>query len=180
MKTTTACALALVLLASAGIASADDGHDACLVGTWVQTGGGPGEWMQQRMPAQQVQVQQPRGVMTLAGDGRYSASATHIGIDAIQRDPAGFHASLRAEAQGAGRWSTRDRQLMLDVESGRFTTSNDAITQAAERLRARHSQASQRGRVFYGCRGDHLTTRTEVRPGDTFPTHFIRVAADAR
>ena len=183
-KTSAALCTALALSIAIGSASANDpstaAHDACVAGTWVQTGGGPGEWMQQHMPKQQAQVtfHQPRGVMVLETDGRYSAHATELGVDAIDQDPAGFRQSLRAQASASGRWSTRERTLLLEAETSQFTSSNDAITQAAERLRARHSQGAQRGRVFYGCRGNHLTTRTEIRPGETFPTHFVRVRAD--
>lgn len=178
-KTMASCMLSLLFASGTALANGP-GNDPCVIGTWVQSGGGPGEWMQQRMPERQVhmQFQQPRGVMTLERDGRYTASATNLGVDAIQDDPNGFRASLRAEASAAGRWSTRDRQLVLEASQSSFTASDDAVTQAAARLRARHTASGQSGRVFYGCRGDHLTTRTEVRPGESFPTHFVKVRGD--
>lgn len=175
---------AATLLGAAGVARADvttdAAHDACVVGTWVQAGGGPGEWMQRRLPAQQLPItaQPPRGVMVLQRDGRYAASATELAVDAIQQDPGGFQARLRAQAAATGRWSTRDRQLLLEAGEGTFVSNDEAVNRAASRLRARHAASGQRGRMFYGCRGDHLTTHTEVRPGEGFPTHFVRVRGD--
>lgn len=181
-KITTLCiAFALSFAAAhAGASDPSPTQDTCLIGTWVQTGGGPGEWMKERMPNQQLPVtlQQGQGVMVLQPDGRYTASITNLGVEAIHKDPAGFRQSLSAQASAAGRWSASNRRLSMEAETANFTASNDAVTQAAERLRARHSQSGQRGRVFYGCRGNHLTTRTEVRPGETFPTHYQRVRGD--
>ena len=179
-RKTLSTALALALSCMAGAALANDpagGRDACVVGTWVQTGGGPGEWMKARMPNQQVPVsfEQGRSVMVLHGDGRYTASVTDLAVEAIHKDPAGFRQRLRAHASAAGRWSTGERQLRMEADAMDFGASNDAVAQAAQRLRDKHARSPQRGRVFYGCQDDHLTTRTEVRPGETFPTHFVKV-----
>ncbi len=178
-KTMASCMLSLLFASGTALANGP-GNDPCVIGTWVQTGGGAGEWMQQRMPNQQVNMsfQQGRGVMVLQGDGRYTANVTDLAVEAIHNDPAGFRQSLRAEASSAGHWSTRDRQLVLEASQSSFIASDDAITQTAARLRERHAASGQRGRTFYGCRGDHLTTRTEVRPGESFPTHFVKVRGD--
>jgi hypothetical protein len=176
--TTAVLALALPFAAPAALANEPvAGRDACVVGTWVQTGGGPGEWMKARMPNQQVQMsfEQGRSVMVLQGDGRYTAQVTDLAVEAIHKDPAGFRQRMRAQVGAAGHWSTRNRQLLMEAEAVDFTASNDAVAQAAQRLRDRHARSPQRGRVFYGCQDDHLTTRTEVRPGETFPTHFVKV-----
>lgn len=182
-KTTTAACVAFALSLAAVNAAASDpsaAQDACLIGTWVQTGGGPGEWMQAKMPNQQLKVafQQGRGVMVLQGDGRYTADVTDLAVDAIHSDPAGFRQSMRAQVSAAGRWSTHGQQLRMDAEATNFSASSDAVAQAAARLRDRHARSPHRGRMFYGCRGNHLTTRTEVRPGETFPTHYERVRGD--
>lgn len=178
-KMTRACIALVLSLASTQVLASDPAtdRDACLVGTWIQTGGGVGEWMQQRMPNQQAKISfdQGRGVMVLQADGRYTANVTGLAVEAIHNDPAGFRQSLRAQASAAGQWSTRDRQLVLDVERSHLGTSDDAITQAAERLRAKRNQGGGQGRVFYGCRGDHLSTQTEIRAGERFPTHYQRL-----
>ena len=159
----------------------EPGHDPCLVGTWVQGAGGAAEWMRKRMPQQQqlqMDMQQPNGVLVLQADGRYSANATQLGLDAIQKDPAGFRASLRAEASSSGRWSSGSKQLRLEADQATFTSSSEEVAQAAARLRDR--QAARRGRVFYACAGNHMSTETEIRPGETFPTRYVRVRDHGR
>lgn len=176
----TIAVLALAISCAADTTLANDpagGRDACVVGTWVQTGGGPGEWMKARMPNQQAPLsfEQGRAVMVLQRDGRYTTQVTDLAVETITKDPAAFRQRIRAQVGAAGHWSTRDRQLLMDAEAVDFSASNAAVAQAAQRLRERHARSPQRGRVFYGCKDDRLTTRTEVRPGETFPTHFVKV-----
>lgn len=94
---TAAIAVALVVFASASAAHAgcttSPAVDACLVGTWKQTGGGAAEWMRQNLKMAQVGAVASNGMLTFNADGTFSTSK----LDA------------KAEARGQGRADSCDR-----------------------------------------------------------------------
>jgi hypothetical protein len=68
-----ALAFAPIGAAQAGC-TASPAVDACLVGTWKQTGGGAAEWMRQNLKMAQVGAVASNGTLTFNADGTFSTS----------------------------------------------------------------------------------------------------------
>ncbi|MHA3913515.1 hypothetical protein [Halovulum sp. GXIMD14793] len=89
--------------------------DACVVGTWEMTGGGPIEWMKRQginIPASNPGTR----IMHLADDGTYYTNpfGTSITVQAGDEVSYGEGSALPA----AGRWSIADGKLAICQDSG--------------------------------------------------------------
>src|SRR4051794_11557677 len=85
-----ACCAILASVAGAHRVRADctssQATDACLVGTWTQTGGGAAEWMRQNMKMAQVSAVAGNGTLTFNGDGTFSTSKVDTKAEVTAKD----------------------------------------------------------------------------------------------
>lgn len=106
-----ALAFAPIGAAQAGC-TASPAVDACLVGTWKQTGGGAAEWMRQNLKMAQVGAVASNGTLTFNADGTFSTSKVDAKAEVGAKD-APMHATGQMSGQASGQWSASGGALTL-------------------------------------------------------------------
>ena len=86
--------------------------DACLIGTWEQSGGGPIAWMQREVKGVEIPRGERRNVVEVfRADGTYWTGK--LSADLAFATPDGSEGDGEAQAQTAGRWSAEAGALNL-------------------------------------------------------------------
>lgn len=99
-----------------------DAIDACVVGRWQETGGGPIEWMEKVMQRPKVVEGERRNVVIVYdSDGTFATAPVAADLTTIAETNDG---DVRGEGhavwQTAGRWSAEEGQLNRCVDRSRF------------------------------------------------------------
>ncbi len=146
-------------------------RDACLVGEWQMTGGGPVEWMRSRgVPGA---YSTSNATVTFRRDGTYLTGVLEGAVGAEQRGVS-THGGMAAQA--GGRWSARGGVLSMcndmQANSGRIITSGPDATVRTDfgSLPTRSSQ------VRYVCSEGALSTEMDMpRGAGTMSTQYSRI-----
>lgn len=86
--------------------------DACLIGTWEQSGGGPIEWMQRELEGVEIPRGERRNVVEVyRTDGTYLKG--NLSADLALATLDGSEGDGQVNAQTSGRWSARGGSLNL-------------------------------------------------------------------
>ena len=162
--------------------------DACLVGTWRQTGGGAVEWMHRNMPpGMPVPVVDTSAQLTVYNkDGSYW-SAPISGQTAIhtEGDDGNLRISGKLKVKARGRWSAASGALHLCTDHQMFEGQARVTAPGGQSHVMPLPVSPSSGPVSFGyrCSGNKLETRQSF-PGiaDPMVTQFERTVAgkDAR
>jgi hypothetical protein len=170
--------LALVVWTDPVLADCLNSHavDACLVGTWKQTGGGAAEWMRQNMKMAQVSVSASNNMLTFNGDGTFSTSTADASAHVVAKEGAPLQATGHMTAQGNGQWSVVDGKLNLCVtavdSSGSIQMQGDhGMTTKVPMPQMKPSASS----VTYRCDGDTMSTVQPMPHNTTMSTTYAKV-----
>lgn len=149
-----------------------DRLDACLVGTWVMSGGGPGEWMR-AMGLPITSFNSGPRVVTFRDDGLY-------GAEPVATQLTGETADGRGEAEGsaaaaAGRWSAADGTLTICQDSG-GVSGTVTVTTRYDTMRGPVS-APGAGELVqsYSCLEGSLSTSLPMPGTAPMETQYSRV-----
>jgi len=172
-------AMALAAFAPAGVAdagcTASPAVDACLVGTWKQTGGGAAEWMRQNLKMAQIGAVASNGTLTFNGDGTFSTSKVDAKAEVGAKD-APMHATGQVSGQASGQWSAAGGTLtlcMTDVSSKGMIElkgpNGERVKMAMPQMKPAASSIS------YTCNGDTLSTTQPMPKNTTMTTTYTKV-----
>lgn len=170
-------ATAIMLLASAA-ARADcktAAGDACLVGTWKQTGGGAAEWMREHMKMAQIKIQANDAMITLKSDGTLTTSKVDTNAEVTVQDEA-ITATGKMSTQGRGRWSAADGTLTLCMEAveGKGTVELQMPGGKTMNVPVPDSKPTTTS-MAYTCAGDTLSTEQAMPMNSTMKTTYTRM-----
>lgn len=144
--------------------------DACVVGIWQLTGGGPAEWMRRHGVAGNFST--GNQIVQFRADGTFITSVARAEME-IERDRA--QTEGHAETQAAGRWSTSGGRLNLcadmQTRTGRVTTTSPdgRFTRPAGDMPP--GTTSER----YSCAGGRLDTEREIPGMSSMPFNYSRI-----
>lgn len=148
--------------------------DACLVGTWAMTGGGPAEWMAaQGFPA--TLDTSGTEAMTLRADGGFVTGAFDVSLD-------GGRNGLTVEGDGSvpaatGTWSAEGGRLNFCAEAGGGMTGRMTVT--TEESTSTSAMGVPGGgsiSMGYSCTGAVLVTTLPMRGLPDMTTTYQKVA----
>jgi hypothetical protein len=155
--------------------------DACLVGTWQQTGGGPVEWMQRVMSRRFIAHGERRNVVTVyQSDGTYASAPLTVELTTHMETRRGVvRGDGHAVAQGAGRWSAEGGRLNVCQDRLRFhgTTTMTAPDGSRTTMPVPMPRGSGTVTMQYACSRTSLET-TLTFPGIPQPmvTQYSRIS----
>lgn len=156
--------------------------DACMVGTWEQTGGGPMEWLRRNGMPQVTRNNMGSLRLTMRDDGTFISQA--VGMDFQMSIPSGDRGPVISDTVGTiagsgGRWSAERGELRACFDSG---------GQASGAISARYPNGMTGGGPFstpglggtggstrYVCSGDSLRTTNDMPRGGPMVHEFRRV-----
>jgi hypothetical protein len=159
-----------------------DAIDACIVGTWQETGGGPIEWMKELLQRPTVvEGQRRNAITTFESDGTFgTALVTGELMMTAEASDGEVHSEGHATWQTTGRWSAEGGQLNQCPDTSRFqgeftinapdgTVFNSAVPTP---------QVSGPQTFDYTCSGSSLETSLTF-PGIPTPmvTQYTRMSA---
>lgn len=157
--------------------------DACMVGTWQQTGGGPLEWLS-RMPGVPPISAPNMGQLrvSMRDDGTFTSQPVAINYDMTIPDEDGArHNTNRGQiAASAGRWSAQRGELRACFDSGGQSSTTatvtypDGLTGSGNIFGAGYGGTG--GSVRYSCSGDSMETRVRMPRGGDMVYRFTRVS----
>lgn len=158
--------------------------DACIVGSWQETGGGPIEWMQKVMQRPRLLEGTRRNVITVyESDGTYATAPLSAELTVIAETNRGdMRGDSQAVSQTAGRWSAEDGQINLCQDQLRFrgklkATSPDGMTTIHELPISRTPETVT---MRYACSESNLETTLTI-PGVPEPmvTQYSRLGRES-
>ena len=149
--------------------------DTCLVGTWTQTGGGPGEWMREHMKMAQIKIDMSNATMTFKDDGTFATSKASTDTE-VSMKGSQMKAMGKMTSQGSGNWSAADATLELcttstDAEGSIQMQGPGGETTTMAMPKAGPSNVS----MSYTCDGDTLTTVQAMPMNSKMTTTYARV-----
>lgn len=156
--------------------------DACLVGAWKQTGGGPVEWMKRNMPPGMTipAADQSGRVFVLDRDGGFRTAPMSSDIT-FRMEGRGSVRIEGGEVQASGRWAAADGVLHLCPDDQKFEGQARVTVPGAGQQTMPLGQPSATGPMTldYACSGDTLETSQPV-PGmdDSITTQYARTEAE--
>lgn len=169
-----ALAFAPIGAAQAGC-TASPAVDACLVGTWKQTGGGAAEWMRQNLKMAQVGAVASNGTLTFNADGTFSTSKVDAKAEVGAKD-APMHATGQMSGQASGQWSASGGALTLCMTevSSKGTIelkgpNGEGVKMAMPQMKPADASMS------YTCAGDTLSTVQPMPKNTTMTTTYTKV-----
>ncbi|WP_368565712.1 DUF6055 domain-containing protein [Pseudoxanthomonas sp. UTMC 1351] len=133
--------------------------DACLVGSWRESGGGAAQWLRENMPAA-ARLRLERGAaptLTLQRDGMYLTSEITASLS-IQPDGSRTRAEGDVRAQASGRWSAADGRLHLCSDLQAFSGEIRLVAPSQTVRGALPASPPGEGFMRYTCRGNSLET----------------------
>ncbi|MCH8952838.1 MAG: hypothetical protein IID49_12040 [Proteobacteria bacterium] len=149
-----------------------DRVDACLVGTWFQSGGGAIEWMKAQGIPIVASHSGPR-IITYRDDGVYGTDSFAAGLTIRDRDYVGVGEGFLTVA--AGRWSAGDGRMAICQDSGMLS---GRVTVTTPRTRGTmpisHSAAGQLS-LGYTCSESALSTTLDFPGLSPMVTHYTKV-----
>jgi hypothetical protein len=174
-----ACCAILASVAGAHRVRADctssQATDACLVGTWTQTGGGAAEWMRQNMKMAQVSAVAGNGTLTFNGDGTFSTSKVGTKAEVTAKN-AQVHAAGQMSGQGSGRWSAAGGTLTLCMTAVSSTGTIELKGPGGEGVKLPMPQMKPAtSSMTYTCDGDALSTVQPMSKSTTMTTTYTKV-----
>ena len=176
---TAAIAVALVAFASASGAqagcTASPAVDACLVGTWKQTGGGVAEWMHQNLKMAQVGAVASNGTLTFNADGTFSTSKVDAKAELGAKD-AQTRATGQMSGQASGQWSAAGGSLtlcMTEVSSKGAIEMKGPNGEAMKMAMPQMKPAS--ASLGYTCSGNTLSTVQPMPKNTTMTTTYTKL-----
>jgi hypothetical protein len=174
-----ACCAILASVAGAHRVRADctssQATDACLVGTWTQTGGGAAEWMRQNMKMAQVSAVAGNGTLTFNGDGTFSTSKVDTKAEVTAKN-AQVHAAGQMSGQGSGRWSAAGGTLTLCMTAVSSTGTIELKGPGGEGVKLPMPQMKPAtSSMTYTCNGDALSTVQPMPKSTTMTTTYTKV-----
>ena len=150
-----------------------DRVDACLVGTWSMSGGGPAEWMRAQGITATFDYQGDQQIR-LRADGVFATGS--FGVTASDR-----HEDVQVDGQGtvaasAGAWSAEGGMLNICTESGGGMDGEVTIT-TPETSGTFGTGAPGGGSMAmaYSCAGTTLTTTIPMRGLPDMVTTYSRI-----
>lgn len=139
--------------------------DACLVGTWELTGGGPEEWMRSQGLTMRTGFDGPR-LITLRANGAFATDA--FGVSASDRSGDVQMDGEGRVAAAAGSWSVYEGRLNTCISTGGGMEGEVTITTPeTSGTMATGAPGGGSMSVGYSCAGGTLTTTLPM--GGGFP-----------
>jgi hypothetical protein len=149
--------------------------DACLVGTWKQTGGGAAEWMRQNMKMAQVSAVASNGTLTFNGDGTFSTSKVDTKAKVTAKD-AQVHAAGQMSGQASGRWSAAGGTLTLCMTAVASTGTIELKGPGGEGVKMPIPKMKPAtSSMTYTCKGDTLSTVQPMPKNTTMTTTYAKL-----
>jgi hypothetical protein len=157
--------------------------DACIVGRWQETGGGPIEWMQKLLQRPKVVEGERHNVVnTYEADGTFATARLAAELTTIAETSEGdVRGDGKATSQSSGRWSAEDGRLNLCQDQLHFQgevkmTAPDGMTATMELPTPR---TPENVTMRYTCSETSLET-TLTFPGIPEPmvTHYSRMSGE--
>jgi len=159
------------LSSSEGMAAECDNHelDACLIGSWKQTGGDAAEWIRENLKMAQVKMSASNAVITLNHDGTFSTSQVNTSAEVAAKN-AEMQASAQMTSQGSGQWSAADGKFTLCMDAVASTGSAKLKLPNGMTMNMPMQQPKPTvSTMSYTCSGDTLST-VQPMPNDTTMT----------
>lgn len=157
-----------------------DAHiDACLVGKWEMTGGGPMEWLSRRMGSTRfTRNNNSKLIVTLNDDGTFMSESVGIDYQTVTPHPEGpIVGDARARtSRVSGHWSARDG-IMRGCDNGvsargTVTVQTRGITKTVP---ANVNKGPTNGETRYTCSATTYTSRVPMHDGSTMEYRFSRL-----
>jgi hypothetical protein len=157
--------------------------DACLVGAWKQTGGGPVEWMKRNMPPGMSVPGADQGerIIVLDRNGGFRTAPMSSDITFRMEGQGGAVRIEGGEVQASGRWSAANGKFHLCMETQKVEGQARVTVPGAGQQTMPFGQPSATGPMTldYACSDDTLET-TQPVPGmdDPITTRYARTEAE--
>ncbi|MBI1418173.1 MAG: hypothetical protein GC146_13205 [Limimaricola sp.] len=152
-----------------------DAVDACLVGTWQMTGGGPVEWMKsQGLPITHA-TEGPR-IVTYLSSGAYGTEPVSGTLD-MADDRFTSHGA-GATTVATGRWSAAEGTLNICQDSGGLTGQVRVTTDAGSHTMPVSKPGAGTISMAYSCAGDSLQTSMHFPGLPDMVTEYGKIASE--
>lgn len=157
--------------------------DACLVGSWQQTGGGAIEWMRRHMPPGATIPVNDSGpqIMILRDDGTYfTLPFSQRNVIVMQgRDGPTTADGTGSVQMATGKWSISDGKLAFCQETGGLSGSAEVTTPRTESTMSFGSPGAATIKQSYSCGETSLQTSQSI-PGisDPITTQFNKISLE--
>ncbi len=149
-----------------------DKVDACLVGTWAMSGGGPAEWMRaQGFPATVTSSGEEE--MTLRADGIFSTAGFSVSVDESRNGMTIEGDGSVTPAQGA--WSADGGVLNFCAGVGGMSGTMTVTSEDGSDSRTFGGAAGDIS-MSYSCAGSSLSTTITMRGLPDMVTTYVKVA----
>ena len=153
--------------------------DACLVGTWEMTGGGPMEWLSRRMGATRfTRNNNTTLTITLNDDGTFHGESVGIDYQTLTPDRDGLiTADARARTSTTdGYWSAKDG-VMHGCDRGVSARGTVTVQKRGISKTVPTSMAAgpTSGETRYTCTATTYTSRIRMHDGSTMEYRFRRI-----
>ena len=134
-------------------------RDACMVGTWTMTGGGPIEWLRARGMGHAVQVTASEMSVTMFANGDYVMNPVTADV---QADNSGNPVTGTGQSVGlSGTWGATEGELFICPLSGEIEVDVRTADGGVSMLFGPGGDVQ----MGYACAGDTLTTSAIIRAG---------------
>ncbi len=156
-----------------------DEVDACIVGAWKMTGGGPVEWMRRQMPAgvNMPVHEQSDAVMVFKGDGTYWTAPFTQRLVITMRDRDGLTVGDgKGVAQGAGRWSIKDGRFYICQDAGGLRGQATLTSPHGSTTLPMTMPGAGTIDMSYSCSDANLETRMDMPTGGPMTTSYGRIS----
>lgn len=150
-----------------------DAVDACVVGTWQQSGGGAEEWMRSQGLPFNAAAAGPQ-VVTYREDGAYGTEP--FGVTA-----SGRHGDTLFEGQGRvtygfGRWSAAEGQMAICQDAGGMSGSMTVTSPDGQATRNVSSGGAGNLSMSYSCSGNQMSTTLPFPGLPDMVTDYVRIS----
>lgn len=156
-----------------------DEVDACLVGAWEMTGGGPVEWMRRQMPAgvSMPVHESSKSMMVFKADGTYWTAPLTQRLVITMRDRRGvITGDGKGVAQGAGRWSVKSGRVYVCQDAGGLEGQATLTSPGLSTTIPLTTPGAGTIDMSYSCSDTSLQTRMDMPTGGPMTTSYGRIS----
>ena len=149
-----------------------DRVDACLVGTWFQSGGGAIEWMKAQGIPITASHSGPR-IITYRDDGVYGTEAFAAGLTIREEDMVGVGEGFLTVV--AGRWSADEGRMTICQDSGMLTGRVTVTDRYGTGTMPISQPGTGRLSMGYSCSASSLSTTVDFPGLSPMVTRYTKV-----
>lgn len=148
-----------------------DRVDACLVGTWFQSGGGAIEWMKAQGIPITASHSGPR-IITYRDDGVYGTEAFATGLTIRTEDMVGVGEGFLTVV--AGRWSADEGRMVICQDSGMLSGRVTVTSRYGTGTMPISQPGTGQLSLGYSCAESTLTTTVDFPGLSPMVTHYTK------